>query len=165
MNEEELIDKIAHIIVSALITDEMVEAAAVVLRNQLRERVGLSPLDRLPWSPASDEVRGDARAALEAVAPLIAAKAWDEGYAEGGRGRMWDSINPYDTSDGAERIETGRKKVGAILGDYVEVGCNSVLNPGTVIGRHSNIYPVSCVRGVIPADSILKSSGEVVHKK
>ena len=67
--------------------------------------------------------------------------------------------------NGAERIETGRKKVGAILGDYVEVGCNSVLNPGTVIGRHSNIYPVSCVRGVIPADSILKSTGEVVHKK
>ena len=60
---------------SDLITDAMVEAAAVVLRNQLRERVGLSPLDRLPWSPASDEVRGDARAALEAVAPLIAAKA------------------------------------------------------------------------------------------
>ena len=67
--------------------------------------------------------------------------------------------------NGAERIETGRKKVGAILGDYVEVGCNSVLPPGTVIGRHSNIYPVSCVRGVIPADSILKSSGEVFHKK
>ena len=67
--------------------------------------------------------------------------------------------------NGTEHIETGRKKVGAILGDYVEVGCNSVLNPGTVIGRHSNIYPVSCVRGVIPADSILKSSGEVVHKK
>ena len=62
-------------------------------------------------------------------------------------------------------IETGRKKFGAILGDNVEVGCNSVLNPGTVIGRHSNIYPVSCVRGVIPADSILKSTGEVVHKK
>ena len=53
----------------------------------------------------------------------------------------------------------------SILGDYVEVGCNSVLNPGTVIGRHSNIYPVSCVRGVIPADSIFKSTGEVVHKK
>ena len=66
---------------------------------------------------------------------------------------------------GPSSIETGRKKVGAMLGDYVEVGCNSVLNPGTVIGRHSNIYPVSCVRGVIPADSILKSSGEVVHKK
>ena len=67
--------------------------------------------------------------------------------------------------DGTEQVETGRKKVGAMLGDRVEVGCNSVLNPGTVIGRHSNIYPVSCVRGVIPADSILKSSGEVVHKK
>ena len=67
--------------------------------------------------------------------------------------------------NGAEHIETGRKKVGAILGDYVEVGCNSVLNPGTVIGRHSNIYPVSCGRGVIPADSILTASGEVVHKK
>lgn len=66
---------------------------------------------------------------------------------------------------GDERMDTGRKKVGAMLGDRVEVGCNSVLNPGTVIGRHSNIYPVSCVRGVIPADSILKSSGEVVHKK
>ena len=62
-------------------------------------------------------------------------------------------------------IETGRKKFGAMLGDFAEIGCNSVLNPGTVIGRHSNIYPVSCVRGVIPADSILKSSGEVVHKK
>ena len=60
--------------------------------------------------------------------------------------------------------ETGRKKFGAILGDYVEVGCNSVLNPGTVVGRHSNIYPVSCVRGVIPESSILKSTGEVVKK-
>ena len=60
---------------SNLITDEMVEAAAVVLRNQQRARVGLSPLDRLPWSPASDEVRGDARAALEDVAPRIAAEA------------------------------------------------------------------------------------------
>ena len=58
-----------------LITDEMVEAAAIALRNQVRERVGLSSLDRLPWSPASDEARADARAALEAAAPLIAAKA------------------------------------------------------------------------------------------
>ncbi len=66
--------------------------------------------------------------------------------------------------NGAEHIETGRKKFGAILGDYVEVGCNSVLNPGTVVGRHSNIYPVSCVRGVIPESSILKSTGEVVRK-
>ena len=51
-------------------------------------------------------------------------------------------------------IETGMKKFGAMLGDYVEVGCNSVLNPGTVVGRNSNIYPLSCVRGVVPADSI-----------
>jgi NDP-sugar pyrophosphorylase family protein len=64
-----------------------------------------------------------------------------------------------------ERIETGLKKVGAMLGDFVEVGCNSVLNPGTVVGRHSNIYPLSCVRGVIPADSILKSGGIVVKKR
>ena len=64
----------------------------------------------------------------------------------------------------SEEIETGRKKVGAMLGDFVEVGCNSVLNPGTVVGRHSNIYPVSCVRGVIPESSILKSTGEVVRK-
>ena len=63
-----------------------------------------------------------------------------------------------------ENIETGIKKFGAMLGDYVEVGCNSVLNPGTVIGRHSNVYPTSCVRGVIPADSIFKNSGAVVKK-
>lgn len=62
-------------------------------------------------------------------------------------------------------IETGRKKVGAMLGDFVEVGCNSVLNPGTVIGRHSNVYPVSCVRGVIPAHSIYKTGGIIVPKK
>lgn len=63
-------------------------------------------------------------------------------------------------------IETGIKKVGAILGDYVEVGCNSVLNPGTVIGQHSNVYPTSCVRGVIPSESIFKSGKgvEVVSK-
>ena len=58
-----------------LITDAMVEAAAIALRNQVRERVGLSSLDRLPWSPASDEARADARAALESAAPAIAAKA------------------------------------------------------------------------------------------
>ena len=61
-----------------LITDEMVEAAAIALRNQVRERVGFSSLDRLPWSPASDEARADARAALEAVAPIIAAKALED---------------------------------------------------------------------------------------
>ena len=66
---------------------------------------------------------------------------------------------------GQTPIPTNRKKVGAMLGDFVEVGCNSVLNPGTVIGRHSNVYPLSCVRGVIPANSILKTSGIIVPKK
>ena len=61
--------------------------------------------------------------------------------------------------------ETGRKKFGAILGDNVEVGCNSVLNPGTVIGRRSNVYPTSSVRGVIPADSIYKDREHVVIKE
>ena len=62
-------------------------------------------------------------------------------------------------------IETGRKKFGAILGDNVEVGCNSVLNPGTVVGRRSNIYPTSCVRGVIPPDSIYKDKDNIVAKQ
>lgn len=62
-------------------------------------------------------------------------------------------------------IETGRKKFGAILGDNVEVGCNSVLNPGTVVGRCANIYPVSCVRGVVPANSIYKAKDNIVAKK
>lgn len=62
-------------------------------------------------------------------------------------------------------IETGRKKIGAMLGDMVEVGCNSVLNPGTVVGRNSNIYPLSCVRGLVPADSIYKAKDDIVPKK
>ncbi len=62
-------------------------------------------------------------------------------------------------------IETGIKKVGAMLGDYVEVGCNSVLNPGTVIGKNSNIYPGSSVRGVVPANSIYKNKDSIVSKK
>ena len=62
-------------------------------------------------------------------------------------------------------IETGRKKFGAVLGDNVEVGCNSVLNPGTVVCRNSNVYPVSCVRGVVPANSIYKTGGVIVEKK
>ena len=66
--------------------------------------------------------------------------------------------------DGTEQIPTGLKKFGAMLGDYVEVGCNSVLNPGTVIGRHSNVYPTSCVRGVVPANHIWKTGGVVVAK-
>ena len=66
--------------------------------------------------------------------------------------------------DGTEQIPTGLKKFGAMLGDFVEVGCNSVLNPGTVIGRHTNIYPTSCVRGVVPEGSIWKTGGIVVKK-
>ena len=67
--------------------------------------------------------------------------------------------------NGDEQIETGLKKIGAMLGDYVEVGCNSVLNPGTVIGRHSNVYPTSCVRGVVPEASIWKNDGTVIKKR
>jgi len=63
------------------------------------------------------------------------------------------------------RIETGLKKFGAMLGNEVEVGCNSVLNPGTVVGANSNIYPLSSVRGVVPGDSIYKNAWEVVGKK
>lgn len=66
---------------------------------------------------------------------------------------------------GDEKIETGMKKFGAMLGDEVEVGCGSVLNPGTVVGNHSNIYPLSSVRGFVPANSIYKKQGEVVTKE
>lgn len=62
-------------------------------------------------------------------------------------------------------IDTGLKKFGAMLGDYVEVGCNSVLNPGTVIGKNTNIYPLSPVRGYVPSDSIYKTGGEIVSKE
>ncbi len=62
-------------------------------------------------------------------------------------------------------IPTGIKKVGAMLGDFVEIGCNSVLNPGTVIGKNANVYPLSCVRGVIPANSIYKTGGMIITKK
>lgn len=67
--------------------------------------------------------------------------------------------------NGKEKIETGLKKFGAMLGDEVEVGCGSVLNPGTVIGSHTNIYPLSSVRGVIKSDSIYKNQNEIVDKK
>ena len=66
---------------------------------------------------------------------------------------------------GEKPIDTCRKKVGAMLGDFVEVGCNSVLNPGSVIGRHSIIYPTSCVRGVLPESSIHKNDGTIVPRK
>ena len=71
---------------------------------------------------------------------------------------------PVVVKSQTEQVPTGLKKFGAMLGDFVEVGCNSVLNPGTVIGRHTNIYPTSCVRGVVPANSIWKTGGVVVAK-
>ena len=67
--------------------------------------------------------------------------------------------------NGDENIETGIKKFGAMLGDHVEVGCNSVCNPGTVIGRNSNVYPTSCVRGVVPENSIYKNSDVITAKE
>ena len=74
------------------------------------------------------------------------------------------SLIKVRTSDGVV-YDIGLKKMGAALGDFVEVGCNSVLNPGTVVGRNSNIYPLSSVRGVVPSDSIYKSGGVVVPKE
>lgn len=65
---------------------------------------------------------------------------------------------------GTERMDTGRKKVGAMLGDHVEIGCNSVLNPGTVIGRGSHVYPLSSVRGTVPAGSIYKDPAHIVPR-
>lgn len=67
--------------------------------------------------------------------------------------------------DPQSRMETGLKKCGAMVGDFAEVGCNSVLNPGTVVGRHTNIYPLSCVRGLVPEMSIWKTGGVIVPKK
>ena len=67
--------------------------------------------------------------------------------------------------NGDEQIPTGLKKFGAMLGDYAEIGCNSVLNPGTVVGRSSNVYPTSCVRGVVPEGSIWKTGGVIVKKE
>ena len=72
--------------------------------------------------------------------------------------------SPVTVKDGDARMETGLKKLGAMLGDFAEVGCNSVLNPGTVVGKHSNIYPTSCVRGVVSENSIWKTGGVVVTK-
>ena len=76
-----------------------------------------------------------------------------------------DRSNVVVKSPEEGNIETGRYKFGAMLGDLAEIGCNSVLNPGTVIGRNSQIYPVSCVRGVVPADSIYKDKDDIVIKR
>ena len=67
--------------------------------------------------------------------------------------------------DGEEKMETGRKKFGAMVGDYVEVGCNSVLNPGTVLGRRASVYPLSCVRGTVPDGHIFKAPGKIVRRE
>lgn len=64
-----------------------------------------------------------------------------------------------------ERVDTGLKKFGAMLGDFVEVGCGSVLNPGTIIGQNSNVYPLSSVRGTVPANSIYKNKNEIAEKR
>ena len=90
-------------------------------------------------------------------------------YAHMGAGSITSNVKSDQTlvviQDQDQRYETGRKKVGAMLGDHVEVGCNSVLNPGTVVGCDTNIYPLSCVRHVIPAHSIFKDQNNIVHKK
>ncbi len=89
-------------------------------------------------------------------------------YSHMGAGSITSNVKSDKTLvvvHGEENIETGLKKFGAMLADHVEVGCNSVLNPGTVIGPDSNVYPVSCVRGVIPAHSIVKTGGIVVPKE
>lgn len=72
---------------------------------------------------------------------------------------------PVVIKAGAQSIQTGRKKIGAMLGDYSEVGCNSVLNPGTIIGAHTNVYPTSSVRGVIPGHSIYKDEDKIEKKR
>ena len=71
---------------------------------------------------------------------------------------------PVTVRSGEERLETGRKKFGAILGDYVEVGCNSVLNPGAILGRNASVYPTSSVRGAVPPDCIYKREGVIVPR-
>ena len=85
-----------------------------------------------------------------------------------GAGSLTSNVKSDQTlvvvKNGEEKFETGLKKFGAMLGDHVEVGCNSVLNPGTIVGRNSNIYPTSCVRGVVPGNSIWKTGGVVVKK-
>lgn len=72
---------------------------------------------------------------------------------------------PVVLKNGEERVETRRKKVGAVLGDYADIGCNSVLNPGTIIGRNTSVYPTSCVRGQVPQDSIYKDRDHILLRR
>ena len=76
-----------------------------------------------------------------------------------------DSIRKNIVVKGSKNYETGRRKIGAMLGDWAEIGCNAVLNPGTIVGKNSQIYPTTCVRGVIPSDTIVKVDGEQIEKK
>ena len=71
---------------------------------------------------------------------------------------------PVVIRHGSERLETQRKKVGALIGDEVEIGCNAVLNPGTVLGRRASVYPTSCVRGTVPEDCIYKADGSIIPR-
>ncbi|MCR4843158.1 MAG: UDP-N-acetylglucosamine pyrophosphorylase [Eubacterium sp.] len=66
--------------------------------------------------------------------------------------------------DGDNAIETGLRKIGAMLGDYAEIGCNAVLNPGSIVGAHSNVYPTTMIKGIVPENSIVKNTGEIVEK-
>ena len=90
-------------------------------------------------------------------------------YAHMGAGSITSNVKSDKTlvviHNGEESVETHLKKTGAFLGDHVEVGCNSVLNPGTVIGRESRVYPLSCVRGVVPEKSIYKHQGEIARQR
>ena len=71
------------------------------------------------------------------------------------------TVHDHASGKGEEEVFTNRKKVGAFLGDYAEIGCNAVLNPGTVVGPHSQVYPTSCVRGTVPSDNIFTNTGEI----
>lgn len=90
-------------------------------------------------------------------------------YAHMGAGSITSNVKSDHSlicvQDGEERMETGLKKFGAMLGDYAEIGCNTVLNPGSIVGKHSNVYPLSSVRGVIAANSIYKGKGNIVKKR
>ena len=89
-------------------------------------------------------------------------------HAHMGAGSITSNIKADRTNiiiKGEEDYVTGRRKIGAILGDWVEVGCNAVLNPGTIVGQHSMIYPTSCVRGIVKSNTIWKNTGEQIPKK
>ena len=89
-------------------------------------------------------------------------------HAHMGAGSITSNIKADRTNiiiKGEEEYVTGRRKIGAILGDWVEVGCNAVLNPGTIVGQHSMIYPTSCVRGIVKSNTIWKNTGDQIPKK